>query len=271
MSYLYVHDLTFQPDKKGEPIVDSVGFSLEEGGILGLLGPSGSGKTSLLRLIAGFERPNSGRVLIDGRVLEDPNVHVTPEKRGIGFVFQDLALFPHLNVLENVLFGLHKLRRRERVPRAMEMLEAVQLADFAERSPQELSGGEQQRVALARAMAPRPRLILLDEPFACLDPSLRDDVRAGVRDMIAQEDMTAILVTHDHAEAIGFAEHIGVMQGGRLEQVGNIQDLYHNPHSPFVTKFLGGENVLRFTAQKYARTPDDPTPSPSPRDLQRSE
>jgi iron(III) transport system ATP-binding protein len=183
--------------------------------------------------------------VFDGKVLEDLGVHVTPERRGIGFVFQDLALFPHLSVLDNVSFGLTKLPRERRRNRALEMLDSVRLTDMAARYPHQLSGGEQQRVALARAMAPNPRLILLDEPFANLDPSLRDDVRVRVRDILKAEKMTAVLVTHDHAEAMSIAERIGVMRCGRLEQVGVPKELFQQPQTSFVSEFLGGNTIFR--------------------------
>jgi iron(III) transport system ATP-binding protein len=196
-------------------------------------------------MIAGFEQPSQGRLVFDGRVVEDLGVHIVPEKRGMGFVFQDLALFPHLRVLDNVMFGLFRLPRERRRERAMDMLEAVRLAEYAGRYPQELSGGEQQRVALARTLAPSPQLVLLDEPFANLDPTLRDDLRADVRDIIKREKITAVLVTHDHGEAVLFADRIGVMCEGRLEQVGEASELYQQPRTAFVSEFFGASSILK--------------------------
>jgi iron(III) transport system ATP-binding protein len=249
---------------KGGPalIINALSFEVESGEIFALIGPSGSGKTTTLRLIAGFEQPFQGRIVFDGRVLEDLGVHVPPERRGIGFVFQDLALFPHLTVLENVTFGLNRVPRERRKSRALEMLEAVHLCGMEGRRPHELSGGEQQRVALARAMAPSPRLVLLDEPFANLDPSLRDEVRARVREILKSERMTAVLVTHDHAEAMTIAERIAVMRSGHLEQVGEPKDLYQRPATGFVSEFLGRKSIFRtVTHDQGADGGDDRTPN----------
>jgi iron(III) transport system ATP-binding protein len=245
MSLLRVENLAMQITPGSERLVDGLNFVVSPGEIFGLIGPSGSGKTTTLRLIAGFEQPFQGRIVLDGRVLEDLGVHVTPERRGIGFVFQDLALFPHLSVADNVAFGLHKLPRARRHTRVSEMLEVVWMADKMDRRPHELSGGEQQRVALARAMAPSPRLLLLDEPFANLDPSLRDDLRVRVHTIIKDEKITAVLVTHDHAEAMSVADRIGVMRAGRLEQVGVPRELYQQPRSKFVSGFIGGRSPHR--------------------------
>jgi iron(III) transport system ATP-binding protein len=248
MVILRVENISAQIKGRSDLIINSLSFEIIAGEIFALIGPSGSGKTTALRLIAGFEQPFQGRIVLDGHVLEDLGVHVAPERRGIGFVFQDLALFPHLSVLDNVMFGLTRLPRDRRKNRALEMLEAVELSDKASRRPHELSGGEQQRVALARAMAPSPRLILLDEPFANLDPSLRDDVRARVRDILKAEKMTAVLVTHDHAEAMSVAERIGVLRGGHLEQIGVPTELYQQPQTAFVSEFLGRNTIFRTVA-----------------------
>ena len=244
MPFLVVEELTKRLNG-GNPVVDALGFELVKGETFALVGPSGSGKTTTLRLIAGFERPDHGRIVLDGDLLNHYDVCVAPEHREIGFVFQDLALFPHLSVVDNVTFGLNHLARKQRRTRAMEMLDAVRIAHLAGRRPHELSGGEQQRVAIARAVAPRPRLILFDEPFASLDPSLRDDVRACVQGVVAEEHMTAILVTHDHAEAFSSAKRVGVMCDGRLEQVGEPKDLLQHPSSSFVAEFLGATDMLK--------------------------
>lgn len=254
MAFLVVEDLSKLID--GDPIVDAVGFEVEKGETLALVGPSGSGKTTTLRLIAGFDRPNQGRIVLDGDLLNHYGVCVAPERREVGFVFQDLALFPHLSVVENVSFGLTRLPRRQRRARAMEMLDAVQIADLAGRRPHELSGGEQQRVAIARAVAPRPRLILLDEPFASLDPSLRDEVRACVQGVLAEEAMTAVLVTHDHGEAFNTAKRVGVMRKGHIEQIGEPKELLQRPVSPFVAEFLGATDMLKPIADRRGQDPD---------------
>jgi iron(III) transport system ATP-binding protein len=245
MSLLRVENMSMQVTPGSTRLVDSLSFNVNPGEIFALIGPSGSGKTTTLRLVAGFEQPFQGRIVLDGRVLEDLGIHVTPERRGIGFVFQDLALFPHLTVADNVAFGLHKLPKNRRRARVLEMLEVVCMTDKIDRRPHELSGGEQQRVALARAMAPSPRLLLLDEPFANLDPSLRDDLRVRIHAIIKDEKITAVLVTHDHAEAMSIADRIGVMRGGRLEQVGVPREIYQQPQSKFVSDFIGGRSPLR--------------------------
>lgn len=259
MSILRVENVSAQIKGDVALVLDSLSFEVLNGEIFALIGPSGSGKTTTLRIIAGFEQPFVGRIVLDGRVLEDLGVHVPPERRGIGFVFQDLALFPHLSVMANVTFGLTRLSRDRRKTRAMEMLEAVHLTHKADRRPHELSGGEQQRVALARAMAPSPRLILLDEPFANLDPSLRDDVRVRVREIVKAERMTAVLVTHDHTEAMTVAERIGVMREGSLEQIGFPRELYQAPQTPFVSEFLGRNAIFTTVEPDAPADADDGT------------
>ena len=227
------------------PVVNGLSFDVAEGERFALLGPSGCGKTTALRLAAGFERPDSGHVTLDGRALVDEGgTWVPPESRGIGFVFQDYALFPHLSVRDNVRFGLRGLARKDRTGRVDEVLKLVDLTPFADRMPHQLSGGQQQRVALARAIAPRPRLVLLDEPFSNLDALLRQEMRENVRDLLAEQGMTAVLVTHDQEEAFTFADRVAVMQGGRIEQVGTPEGLYHRPRTLFVAQFLGQTNLV---------------------------
>ncbi|HXV14891.1 MAG TPA: ABC transporter ATP-binding protein [Candidatus Krumholzibacteria bacterium] len=244
MSLLLVEDLFLRFRGQARPAVDGLSFAVERGEIFGLLGPSGSGKTSTLRMIAGFERPERGRIVLDGRAIEGDGAFVPPERRNVGFVFQEFALFPHLTVMENVMFGLHGLPRGERAGRAMEILERAQLAEHAARYPRQLSGGQQQRVALARAMAPRPHVILMDEPFGSLDPDLREDARRKIADVFREHAMSAVFVTHDQTEALGFADRIGVMREGRIEQVGTPEELYNKPRTRFVASFIGGSNIL---------------------------
>lgn len=222
------------------PAVRDVGFTVGDGEIVSLLGPSGCGKTTTLRLISGFERPDSGAISIGGRSIVD----LPPERRGIGIVFQDYALFPHLTVLENVMFGLRTLPKAERRARAQEMLDLVFLADLAQRMPQALSGGQQQRIALARSLATHPRLILLDEPFSNLDATLREETRQEVRTLLRKVGSAAILVTHDQEEALAFSDRIVVMNQGRVEQMGTPEEVYRRPRTVFVARFLGRSNVI---------------------------
>ena len=221
--------------------VQGVSLGLDAGQIGVLIGPSGCGKTSLLRAVAGLEPCLSGRVSIDGETLSEPAAgkHVAPEQRRIGMVFQDYALFPHLSVAENVAFGVSALPRAERQARVKQVLDLVGLSHAAQRAPHQLSGGQQQRVALARAMAPRPRLLLLDEPFSSLDVDLRERLAQEVRGILKESGTTALLVTHDQLEAFAVGDSIGVMHRGVLEQWGDAYTLYHRPVSRFVAEFIG--------------------------------
>lgn len=244
---LSVKNLTKAFDASG-PVVDSVDFEVREDEIFALLGPSGCGKTTCLRLIAGFERTDRGTVHLEGELLESPDRHMAPQDRGIGFVFQDYALFPHLSVLENVAFGLTDLPKYKRPVYAEEVLCRTGMGDYKDRNPSELSGGQQQRVALARAIAPKPKLVLLDEPFSNLDAMLRDTTRKEVRDILKKAGMSALLVTHDQEEALSFADRIAVMNEGRIEQVGTPEEVYYNPKTKFVAQFLGRTNLFHADA-----------------------
>ena len=223
--------------------VEDVSLDVEAGTIAALLGPSGSGKTTLLRTIAGFERPDSGTVEIAGRVVAGPGVMVEPEERRIGMVFQQGALFPHLTVEGNVGFGA---RRGER---AAECLELVGLAHRASAFPHELSGGERQRVALARAMAADPEVVLLDEPFAALDAGLRETLREEVVGILRAAGASALIVTHDQAEALSLADRVAVLRDGRIAQVGTPEEVYDRPSSRWVAEFLGEADVLPGTIE----------------------
>ncbi len=227
--------------------VDRLSLALEAGRIGCLLGPSGSGKTTVLRAIAGFERPDAGEVLAGGEPLSAAGTWVPPERRRIGMVFQDYALFPHLTVRANVAFGLRDADRAVRERRALEMLELVGLADQAAKMPHELSGGQQQRIALARALAPRPRLVLLDEPFSNLDAEVRMELAQQVRIALQAEGATALLVTHDQREAFAIADEIGVLRAGRLEQWDAPWKLYHSPATRFVADFVGEGSFIQGT------------------------
>jgi iron(III) transport system ATP-binding protein len=228
----------------GIRVVDDVSLSLTEGNIGCLLGPSGCGKTTLLRTIAGFQTPSSGEVRLHGRVVSRPGGILAPEKRRVGMVFQDFALFPHLSVGNNVAFGLTSLPKRQRGERVAELLEVVGLADTRDRYPHQLSGGQQQRIALARALAPRPEILLLDEPFSSLDVELREQLAREVRRILKQQEITAVLVTHDQMEAFAMADEIGVMRDGRLHQWAGAYELYHLPADRFVADFIGMGRML---------------------------
>ena len=226
--------------------VESCDLQVAAGEILALLGPSGSGKTTLLRLIAGFERPDQGRVVIAGRKVVDVanSVWVAAEDRGVGMVFQDYALFPHLTVAQNVRFGLRNTSKKDRETRVTELLRLTELEQCAERYPHELSGGQQQRVALARALAPRPGVVLLDEPFNGLDPELRPQMRREVARILRHLGTAAILVTHDQEEALGMADQVAVIRNGELQQVGTPEDIYYSPKTAFVANFVGHADFI---------------------------
>ena len=231
----------------GVTVLGGINLDIAAASCTAIVGPSGSGKTTLLRIIAGFEAPDEGRVVLDGRVLADGANSVPAHRRGIGFVPQDGALFPHLSVADNVGFGLPRNtpQRAERIAELMDMV-ALDVAMLARR-PHELSGGQQQRVALARALAQRPRLMLLDEPFSALDTGLRASTRKAVARLLASANITTILVTHDQSEALSFADQVAVMREGRLVQSGRPLDLYLRPDDPAIASFLGEAIVL--TAQ----------------------
>jgi iron(III) transport system ATP-binding protein len=235
------------------PAVDAFSLDVFAGEMLALLGPSGCGKTTLLRMLAGFEVPDAGSITLNGQVVSGSvagkHHWVKPEKRQLGFVFQDYALFPHLTVLQNVMFGLHALPKRERLSRAKDVIDLVGLNIFSKRYPHQLSGGQQQRVALARALAPKPTVMLLDEPFSNLDAALRESTRDEVRRILKRSQTTAILVTHDQEEAMTFADRLVVMRQGHLEQLGKPEDVYLKPRTAFVANFLGHTNILRAQAE----------------------
>lgn len=223
---------------------EDVSFRLVEGRIGCLLGPSGCGKTTVLRAIAGFEALRAGRIVLGGTEVSAAGRSVPPEQRAIGMVFQDFALFSHLTVARNLEFGIRAWPADARRDRIAELLELVGLAGREPAYPHELSGGEQQRVALARALAPRPRLLLLDEPFSSLDVTLRGEIAREVRRILRHEGMTAVLVTHDQAEAFAMADEIGVMQRGRLVQWASGYELYHRPVDRFVARFVGQGTLI---------------------------
>ena len=226
-------------------VVRQLSLSLEKGRIGCLLGPSGCGKTTVLRCIAGFERLAAGEIHLDGVLVSTPGSTVPPERRRIGMVFQDYALFPHLSVADNIAFGLRGEDAAARRARVQELLHLVGLGDQGSKFPHEMSGGQQQRVALARALAPRPSLLLRDEPFSNLDVELRERLSYEVRDIIKATNTTAILVTHDQHEAFAVADEIGIMNEGRIQQWDTPYNLYHRPANRFVADFIGQGVFLR--------------------------
>ena len=247
----------------GPPVLTDIDLTLAPGEVLSLVGPSGCGKSTLLRLAAGLETLATGSILIGGRMVSGAGLQVAPEDRRLGFVFQDIALFPHLTVTQNVAFGLRRLGAPERRRRALAALEALDLAAFAESYPHTLSGGQQQRVALARALAPDPRLMLLDEPFSGLDARLRDRLRDETLDLLKARGVAAVIVTHDPEEAMRMGDRMAVMAHGRIVQCGTPTSLYRDPANAFVAAFLG--EVERFegrVGQGRIETPLGPVPAP---------
>ena len=232
----------------GRAVVEDVSFTLTPGQVACLLGPSGCGKSTTLRILAGVERQDAGTVRVGGRVVSDDRLHLPPEARGVGLMFQDFALFPHLSVAENVAFGLRG-PRAERLARAEALLERVSLAGFGAKYPHELSGGEQQRVALARALAPKPPVLLMDEPFSGLDERLRDGIRDATLDLLKEEGTAVLLVTHEPDEAMRMADEILLMREGRIVQRGAPYNIYNRPADQRVAAFFSDVNVIRGTVR----------------------
>jgi len=241
---LKLHDIACAYGDK--PVVKNISFNLNAGEIGCLLGPSGCGKTTVLRAIAGFETVQHGSIHLGGELLSRPGFCLAPEKRRIGMVFQDYALFPHLTVEGNIGFGIRKHPERAQI--ASELLELVGLSHEAKRHPQELSGGQQQRVALARALAPKPQLLLLDEPFSNLDAQLRRRLAGEVRDILKMRETAALLVTHDQDEAFAVSDQIGLIYQGHLEQWSTPQKLWQQPKTPFAARFIGQGYFIGATA-----------------------
>lgn len=251
--------------------VSDVSFTAANGEVICLLGASGCGKSTLLRLAAGIEVPSSGRILLDGKEIAGPERFVEPEQRGIGLVFQDYALFPHLDALENVMFGLGNLPRREALVIADAALRRVGLGDRMRAMPHELSGGEQQRVALARAVVPRPRVLLMDEPFSNLDRRMRDQVREDTVAILRETGATALIVTHDPEEAMRIADRIALMRDGALIQIGRSQDIYRHPVDLEAARFFCDLNEIEGIVQKgILETPVGRFPVPGKADGMRA-
>ena len=222
----------------------NVSLEIQKGELLSLVGESGSGKTTLLRLIAGFETPTAGDVMIDAKAMVDDRTYIPPEQRGVGMVFQGCALFPHLSVADNIGFGLNGRGRARRHNRIHELLVLTGLCGYERRFPHELSGGEQQRVALARALAPKPSLLLLDEPFSNLDESLKARMRMDVQAILQEAGTTAILVTHDTGDALAISKRIAILRNGEIQQVGSPEAIYSKPTNQYVANLFGKTNIL---------------------------
>lgn len=240
-SQLDVEDVVVAYDDR--PVLNQVSFSLQPGQIGCMLGPSGCGKTTVLRALAGFEPLQQGRILIDGVRVSSSGYCLPPEKRNIGMVFQDFALFPHLNVADNIRFGLKNWSARLQKTRVQELLAIVGMPTYAKAYPHQLSGGQQQRISLARALAPRPGILFMDEPFSSMDFDLREQLAREVRNILKQENCTAILVTHDQNEAFAMTDTICVMNEGSIQQQDSGYNLYHRPANRFVADFIG-EGVI---------------------------
>jgi iron(III) transport system ATP-binding protein len=250
MIFLSVKNLS-KSYTKGNYALHQVSFQTQKGETLALLGESGSGKTTLLRLLAGLETPDSGEIRLADDLLSDQKQWTKPERRGIGMVFQSYALFPHLNVWDNVRFGIKTEAQKQY---AIQLLDKLGLTEFKNRYPHQLSGGQQQRVALARALAPSPRLLLLDEPFSNLDETLRREVRRELRIFLHQSEMSAIFVTHDLQDALAVADTLLILKDGKVEQFGKPDQIYQNPANPYVANFFGGINQTQ--AEGYFRPED---------------
>ncbi|SER86607.1 ABC transporter ATP-binding protein [Salisediminibacterium halotolerans] len=244
MSFIEMKNISKRFGRHDSPAVDKMSLDISKGEIITLLGPSGCGKTTTLRMIAGFEQPTAGTIEIGGTKVFDEGESLPPEKRGIGMVFQDYALFPHMNILKNVMFGLTKWPTREKKNRAREVLELVGLEEYANRYPTELSGGQQQRIALARALAPKPHVVLMDEPFSNLDAGLREKMRFDVTNILRKANTTAIMVTHDQKDAFAVSNRVVVMNDGVIQQIDQPKEMYRCPKNCFVAQFVGKTNLL---------------------------
>lgn len=223
--FIEIRNLTFKYRNSQQKTLKDVSFNVQKGEILSILGESGGGKSTILRLIAGLETPLSGSIIVDNKIMFDSNTLVIPEKRGVGMVFQDYALFPHMKVDENIKFGLTNLNKKEKDARVLEMLKLVNLQDFSSRYPHELSGGQQQRVAIARALAPKPSVLLLDEPFSNLDASLKCKIREELKSILNQAGITSIFVTHDREDVKSIADKVVILKEGEIIKSGKLEEV----------------------------------------------
>ena len=226
-------------------VLSKVNLELSRGKIASLLGPSGCGKTTMLRLIAGFDKPDHGSIEINGQEVSSPAKSIAPEERKIGLVFQDYALFPHLTVNQNLAFALDGWSSKQKAGKVEQLLKTTKMEEHSNKLPHQLSGGQQQRVALARALAPEPEILLLDEPFSNLDPKLRNQMKLELKELLQAFGVTALLVTHNQDEAFDIADEIGVVADGKIRQWGHPYDLYHRPESRIVAEFLGHSSFLQ--------------------------
>lgn len=242
MSALNIQNLSCSYQKTA--VLENLDLSLHDNEIVCLLGESGCGKTTLLRAVAGLQTELTGQISIRQKILNDPQTYVPPELRKIGLIFQDYALFPHLNVFDNVAFSLTKMTKQEKQQRVQEVLALVQLSDLSARFPHQLSGGQQQRIAIARALAYQPDLMLLDEPFSNLDQHVRFQLIHEIRQLFKQRQMSALFVTHSKEEGFAFADRIALMQAGKIVQIDTAQKLYRKPNSPYVANFMGQANYI---------------------------
>ncbi|HSM24036.1 MAG TPA: ABC transporter ATP-binding protein [Anaerolineaceae bacterium] len=241
---LEIVNLSKHFDENDSKAVNDISFCVQDQEILSFVGPSGCGKTTTLRLIAGLERPDNGTIRLDDRIISSNIIHIPPEKRNIGMVFQDHALFPHLSVFDNIGFGLRGVSKAEKQEQVSRLLDLVGVTQLSKRYPHSLSGGERQRVALARALAPSPSLLLMDEPFSSLDAHLRLEVREQVRAILKSTHVTVIFVTHDQEEALFMGDRLAVFNHGKIEQLGQPESIFHNSGTRFVAQFMGDSDFI---------------------------
>ncbi len=249
---VYLNNVTKTYNHRGSPAVNNISFTVEHGEILSLLGPSGCGKTTTLRLLAGFEALDNGFIYFDEKLIASANLTLPPEERNIGMVFQDYALFPHLNVFENITFGIRDKKIKQQT--CERLLRLINLTGLEKRYPHELSGGQQQRIALARALSTKPKLILMDEPFSNLDTSLKKQMRDEIKRIVKDSGVSAVMVTHDPEDALVMADKIIIMKNGVIEQQGLPHELYKRPATEFVARFLGEANILDISSFKESAT-----------------
>lgn len=248
MSVLRLNNISKTYPGQTNPAVADFNFSLQENEIITLLGPSGCGKTTILRMIAGFVKPDRGNIYIKNEKVAGNGIMKSPEKRKVGMMFQDYALFPHLTVAENILFGLEKkLNQKEQQKRVKKMLELVGLMGFENKYPHQLSGGQKQRVALSRALCREPAVILMDEPFSSLDERMREEMRKEIKDILNQSNIPAIIVSHDREDAFSLSDRLAVMKAGRIEQTGTPQEIFARPQNKFVADFASRSNLIQLS------------------------